>query len=209
MSQVTLTTVTNNALILLGSTTRLTDIDGPGSLAAQARDLYPLLIPQVLAKHPWNFALERTEVPRENVDPLTGEWAYRFQLPAGYLRWLPWDEEDDDFFDGVEESGYILSNCEGPIVVRCIMPRWDLTTWSALALSALAALAATYLGETIAAKATVINRVSVMYDDLIGDAKRADGLASNKRRRPSPARLSNAVGAMQRGRGGDPARWHR
>lgn len=209
MSQVSLTVVTNNALILLGSSSRISDIDGPGSLAQQARDLFPLIIPEVLAAHPWNFAVERTELPRENADPFSGEWPWRFQLPAGYLRWLPWDPEHELYFRGVEESGYLLTDDEGPITVRCIMPRPDLTKWAPLARSALVALTAFYLGDTVSAKAALVKKASDKYDELIGDAKRADGLASNTPQRPSAARLSHAVAAMQRGGGGDPARWHR
>ncbi len=209
MSQISLTTVTNNALILLGSSTRITDIDGPGSLAAQARDLYPILIPQLLAQHPWNFAVVRHELPRENTVELAGKWPWRFQLPADCVRWLPWDDEDPDHFHGVEESGYLIASHEGPIVIRCIMLVTDLTKWSALAVSALSALAAVYLAETVSAKQSLRDRIAGMYDDLISQAKRADGLASNMIHRPSAGRLSRAVGAMHRGYGGDPARWHR
>lgn len=212
MLPIGLTTIANNALILLASSRRIDDINQAGSVAAQARDLFPILIPAMLAMHPWNFALARAEVARSNAEPMAGAWPWQYDKPADCLRWLPWDREQPEFFRGVEEGRYFLTSHEGPIVVRYIANVDDVSRWSPLFVSALTAELAYHLAETVSASQSMRDRMEARRDNLIAEAKKADGLATNQPQRLRPENISNALAAMHRrgsGYGGDPRRWHR
>ena len=208
MTQIGLTTLVNNALILLGSTRRIESFDY-GSLGSQASDLLAVLVPDLLAAHPWNFALCRADVPRENLEPALGDRPWRFQLPADCLRWLPWDREDSNYFDAVEEGDRLLACTPDPICIRYIRNVQDPTKWSAGFRALLTAEIAYALAETVSESQSQRDRMEQKAEKAIRAAKRADGLASQTHKRLSPARASNAVRAMQGGGRGDPARSHR
>lgn len=196
MLEIGLTTIVNNALILLASSDRIDDINGPSGLAAQARDILPLLIPDFLARHPWNFAVTRAEVSRSNADQMNGKWAWRYDLPADCLRWLPWEREDPDYFSGVEESSQLLSNHEGPILVRYIRNEQNIGKWSPLFTGVVTAEVAYQLAETVAASQSIRDRMEMRVEKGFIEARRVDGLASNQTARRRPENLSNAVRAM-------------
>lgn len=203
------TIIVNNALILLASSSRVDDINEVGSIAAQARDLLPIIIPSFMSKHPWNFALRRKEVPRTNLEPMGGRWPWRFDLPSDCLRWLPWDKEQPEYFDGVEEDGQLLCDSEGPIIVRYIFKNEDVSRWSALFIDLVSAELAVRMAKSVTASHSTYDRAVQERDNLLAEAKRADGLASNQTQRLRPHNLSNAIAAMHRRGGGDPRRWHR
>lgn len=209
MLPIGLTTIVNNALILLASAVRVDDINGRGSIAAQARDILPIIIPSLLTDHPWNFALRRKEVARSNIDSMAGRWPWAFDLPADCLRWLPWDEEQPEYFDGVEESGQLLCDSEGPIVVRYIANEQDVSRWSPKFVDLVSAELGVRLANAVSASQSQYDRCVMERDNLLPTAKRLDGLASNQKQRLRPHNLSNAVAAMHRRSGGDPRRWHR
>lgn len=209
MDHIGLTTIANGALILLGSVSRISSIDEVGSLPAQARDIFTMLIPEILESHPWNFAVTRSELPRENPDEFAGRWPWRFQLPADCLRWLPWDRADPAHFDGVEESGFLLSDDEGPITIRYIRNEKDPTRWSAGFRALVVAEMAYHLAATVADSQSARDRMERKAEAAILKAKRADGLAGTIRKRPAPHELSHSIRAMHGNTSGDPTRWHR
>lgn len=207
------TEMANLALSWLGSSTRLLNIEQGGAVAAAARDSLAMQVPVIQEMHPWNCCVTRESTTATSSTPIEGaEYAFRYQLRANCLRWLPWTRGHVHYFKAEQEGDLLLSNCEGPLVIRFIRHEPDPTKWSPLLAKAVTAQLAFDLCEAIAASQSIRDRMSALFDDTLATAKRSDALATGDIDRPAPRYLSHAVAAMggfAGGRDGDPMRWHR
>src|SRR3546814_7970675 len=83
--------------------------------------------------HPWNCCVTRESTTATSSTPIEGaEYAFQYQLRGDCLRWLPWRRGDVHYFDAEQEGEFLLSNCEGPLVIRFIRHEPDPTKWSPL-----------------------------------------------------------------------------
>lgn len=203
------TEMANVALGWLGTATRLSNIGQPGPVAAAARDSLLIQVPAIMQQHPWNFAVTRQSIPSTvAIADEVAEYAWSYQLPPDCLSWLPWRRGDVHYFAAEQEGDLLLSNSEGPVIVRYIRHVADRSKWSALFVTAVTAQLAFDLCEAVAASQSIRDRMSKRFDEAMADAKRADALATGRVDRPAPADLSSAVAAMGRHGRGDPTRWH-
>jgi hypothetical protein len=178
------TQVINKALALIGNDRQLQSIDDNSAVARQFKSLWPMAVDSVLALHPWNFALKRKEISRVNAQAdLVGAAAFKYELPADCLRWLPPSTQDEGYFEGEEEGGFIWSPEEGPLILRYIARIDDITRWSPLAADVLAALLAFDACEAITGSQSVKDRLGEDLQIKIKRARRADGLATGNRSR--------------------------
>lgn len=187
------TAIFNKAIVLLGSRESLLSHDEPIPSAQSLTALWDIARRSALALHPFNFAIARKKLLPDTVAPEFG-YDRRFKLPAECIRWLPWDSDDEFFFDGEEEGGYLLAN-DPEIYIRFIADHDDPPAWSALFVDIMAyQLAAEYCEAKTGLKGL---RQSFLdeRDDKIAKARRADGLATGKRgrrRSPSSSRWAGA-----------------
>ena len=176
------TAIVNEALVLLGTSARLTSIDDGSPLARTFRDVWDMSLDEMCVAHPWNPCIGRREGARSATAPVGTQWAYRFEKPAGMLRWLPWERDAEDWFDGEEEAGFILAN-DSAIVIRGVFRIEDVGAWTPGMRAAMAARLAMKTAKAVTGQAAMIDRAQAAFAEAIGTAKREDGLATGQRNR--------------------------
>lgn len=192
------TRICNAALAHLGEGKKITSIEDNTPLANVLKQTWDEARDEVLADHPWNFALRRKDQPTSDDAEIAGtEYDQAFAKPADCLRWLPYRPGHPDYFEGEEEGDFILSNAQAPIIVRYIARIEDVTRWTPGARAALAAKLAMINAKAITGQSGMIDRMSAIYDGLLSKAKRQDGAASGDRALRYETR-SNWLGARNR-----------
>jgi len=76
----------SRALLKIGAQT-VASLDEGTAEAEVAANLYPSVRDALLSSHPWSFATGQSNLPRLVASP-QADYAYAFQLPAGFLRIL-------------------------------------------------------------------------------------------------------------------------
>lgn len=78
--------MSSNALVLIGDEP-ISSFDDPGAGAQAAANLYPVTYQDVLATHPWSFALKEQKLNRltQEPDDLTN-YKYAYQMPTDLIR---------------------------------------------------------------------------------------------------------------------------
>lgn len=206
-AQPSLTRIVNRAAVRLGSARQISSIDEQSPLATAARAVLDDVRDELLASHPWNFAVRRAlcaEVP----DVGNAEYKRGFEKPADCLRWLPNRPDVDPYADIViEEDGVLLSNASAPLAIRYIARIEDPSKWSPGFNAAMAAQIALEVSPILTGEDGLSRKLQVSLERTIAQAKREDGLASGQRARTTPA-LSRWVAArdigMREGQYGPP-----
>lgn len=177
------TRVCNSALAHLGESRRINSINDANPLAKLFLAVWDEAVDEVLADHPWNPALKRAQLSvSADYVPEGTEYIQAFSKPADFIRWLPWRQQEDDYFEGEEEGDFILSNDSAPITLRYIA-RVDIAKWSPGMLACLAARLARKLAKPISGQSGMMDRMDRLYEEELSKAKRQDGGATGNRRR--------------------------
>jgi len=136
--------ICNMALNLVGnlSITALTDSTKE---ARACNVLYPLLRNELMASHPWNFAMTRADISAALATTPAFEWDYAYTIPADCLR--VWELYGTDA-EWVVEGGELLTNQDEEIYIRYIKLITDTARYSPSFVSCLSTL----LGAELAAK---------------------------------------------------------
>jgi hypothetical protein len=190
----------NQAFTLLGSSSRINSIGDGTPLAAAAARVWDEARDETLVAHPWNEALHRAALPVSADHVPANEYAYAYELPADCLRWLPWRQDHANWFEGVQEGRFILSNAEAPIYVRYIRRIEDVALWSVPLRAAIVAKLAWYLADSVTASSRKVDAAAAAFGEAIREAKKLDGLASGDRDRRAEYR-SSWLDARSRGHG--------
>ena len=178
------TRIINMAASMVGSTARISSIDDGGSLATNARALWPIILLDAMA-YPWTFTISRAQLNAGADAPLFGYKNF-YSLPADCLIWLPPSHEDGEvFYEAVQEEGKLLSNAEAPLPVRFISKARaeNVGLWPAYFVKAFAAELAAYLAEPLTQSANMAGRMRDQADDFWRQAKRRDALARGRKTR--------------------------
>lgn len=193
--------ILNKTLLLLGSAARISTADPDDS--GDARDLlalWDIARRAALALHPWNFAISRVRIERDaDFLALGAGPAFRYRLPVGTcLRWLPWDRDNPDWFDAVEEGGFLLSDNEGPLIVRHITDVPDMSLWAPLFADVQAYTLALEFCQGKTQLSGLRDRLTRERSDRLDEAYRVDGAASPNRPAGPSTRQSRYAGARFR-----------
>jgi hypothetical protein len=193
------TGIVNDVLALLGSLTRITSFDSAEPYAVTARELWDRALSASLAGHPWKFAIKRQSVGASGDYVPAGEnsYLYAYELPADNLRWLPWDSDDANFFDGEQEGNFILSDADAPLLIRYIAKVDEVGRWSPGFLEAFTFKLAWFMAKPVTGHGTMMDRMDALYQAALPAAKRDNGLSTG-RRRQSVSRRSNWLDARNR-----------
>lgn len=187
----------NRALSLLGSVSRTTNVDDGKPHTDQLNELWDQAVRDLLAEHPWNFAIARAtlNLKEQNEDG----WLY--SLPADCLRWLPASTSDSHYVNGAIEGRYLLTDSDSPPRVRYIAERADPSDWPAHFVSAMGYRLAMDAAESITQSTSIVEDMRRKYEGLDGEggalarAKRADGLETGDRDRGNVETRSRALSA--------------
>lgn len=194
------TSLTNKTLALLGTLTRISAPDDGTAAAITAAALWDLTRDEVLADHPWNFAIRTDTVPQSADYVPTTRYLFGYELPRDCLRWLPWSDESENAFAAEQEGEFLVSNDAGPLLVRMVFRAEDVSRWSPGFQAAFCAKLGRYMAKPITGQGAMIDRMDGLYEQELSRAKRQDGLATGRRNR-SVVYRSNWLGARTRGYG--------
>lgn len=195
-AQPSLIRIVNRAAVHLGTSRRITAMDEDTPLANAARDTIDFIRDELLAAHPWNFALGRWTIAAVTLlDHQRGRYTRAFEKPADMLRWLPSRPDEDYWADDIEQEGdWLLSDAAAPLEVRGIARVEDPTKWSSGFNAAMAAQLALEIAPVITNSDALDRKLVDRMERAIARAKRQDGLASGRRGRTTAA-LSNWLAA--------------
>lgn len=190
------TAIFNKAIVLLGSRENLLSHDESIPSAQSLTALWNIARRTALALHPWNFAVTRKKLQRDTKAPAFG-YAYQFLRPADCLRWLPWDTDDQFYFEGEEEGDFFLTD-EEEVHLRYICDHEQLASWPPIFVDVLAYTLAMEYCEAKTGLKGLRQSFADQRDEMLRMARKADGLATgNRKRRRSPA-SSRWAGARYR-----------
>ena len=180
------TRLANRAFILLGSTERVTSVNDGSPLANQVKDLWHESRRELFVLHPWNCLIRRAQLNRAGAVPAFGYTA-QYGLPADCLRWLPWVQDDCEYFEGEEEGGFILASAGDMLRIRYIADIEDETKWSVHLQTLMAYKLALDLCESATQISGNVEEARIRFEGQDGrggylaEARRLDGMATGRR----------------------------
>ena len=77
--------IINNALTFLGNQPVAT-LNLQNTVVQAMSSLYDLILPDIMASHPWHFALRWEELVEDPTPPLNPRWTYSYHLPVDYIQ---------------------------------------------------------------------------------------------------------------------------
>lgn len=129
-----------------------------------------------LATNLWGFAIERTIIAAAETAPAFG-WAYKYALPADYLRFVELPDLAVDDIPGREiEGGYILTDLASPIKLRYMKKQTDPTKWPIEFADVMACKLAFELCEKFKQDQARKNTLMQEYSLALGRAKKTNAL---------------------------------
>lgn len=181
-AQPSLTRIVNRAAVHLGTARRVSSIDDGTPIASAARDVIDFVRDELLAEHPWNFAIKRAELAASATEAPIG-WTFAYEAPSDMIRWLPWPQGEQLYFRAVQEGGFILSDAKAPLPFRYIARIEDPSLWSPGFIGALSASLAMAIAPTVTGSDTIDQKLTNRLLMAVKAGKRQDGLASGDRAR--------------------------
>jgi hypothetical protein len=207
------TDVANKALGLLGESRTILTLDDPTPRARLLRRQYPTARDEALAAYDWN---EATKIVQLSATPNieTGSYAAAFLIPGDYLRWIPWDREDENSYVGEIVGRYLLANLcfdatvddDGTVAADSVLFRYvfrleQVALWSTGLEAAVAAKLAFYCARAITGRSSDQQTMANLFESEIVNAKHQDARANNKQATFAVrARYSSNWLAARRGR---------
>lgn len=198
----TQTRIYNRALALLGSTNRTTNTDDGKPWTDTLNEVWPQAVRDMLAEHPWNFAIRRATLNKQ-IEQTEDGWLY--QLPADCLRWLPAPRGDAAYVNAAHEGNYLLTDSDSPPRIRYIAEIDSVDDWPAHFANAMGYRLAMDVAEALTQSTSIVEDMRVKYEGHDGEggalakAKRADGLATGDRERGNVETRSRALTAAMGG----------
>ena len=172
----TVTSICNKALIKLGITKKILNVETDDSPEANACSMvYDDILKEVLRVHNWNFAIFRQSLNKDNTTPVFG-FTNRFILPTSptFLRLL--EIENNPVFR--LENGYILSD-ENSINIRFIGKETNPNKYDSIFINLFACRIALEIGHSLTSDNGLIARIKQEYIELLSLASEKDNLEDN------------------------------
>ncbi len=136
--------ICNLALLKVGNLT-ITALTDSTKEARACNVFYPMMRNELMAAHPWNFAMHRADISAQLATAPAFQWDYAYTIPADCLR--VWELYGTDA-EWVVEGGELLTNQDEEIYIRYI----KLVTETARFSAAFDNCLATRLGAELASK---------------------------------------------------------
>ena len=172
--------VANEALTLVGSTTKIATLDAPGAIALAIKSVWDSTRDELTASHPWNHAQRLAVLPADSEVP-PHSYERQYSLPANYLRWLPPQQDNEFYFVGEQYGDAIYSNADAPIRIRYIAQVIEPRLWSPGFAKAMSASIAKQISQPVTGLFPLEDRRANDFDRMIKAVKRQDGMATGKR----------------------------
>lgn len=197
------TRIINAALVALGSGDMVSNINDGTRPARLAAAVWDEMVADMLACHPWNFAIRRAtlnQVSGASAPDMTDlEYKYAWTVPSDCARWLPWAVDDPAHFEGEQEGAYILTASAGPISIRYIRrDATDPTKWPPAFVTAATFKLAERIAEGMTQSTSIARDMADKAEMELRRAKRQDGMASGRDDRGAVVSRSEWLSARNR-----------
>lgn len=194
----TQTKIANAALKLLGSTSRIVDVDPEGASqhSRDIADIWDGLRDFYLKKHSGDFSIARAQLNR-TTPPIGCRWSYAYALPADCLKYLPPRRGGGDWIDGEVEGGKLLTNAER-VIIRYIRRVETVAEWSPEFCMIMTVAIAEAMAEPVTQSKSIRQDMADKLAKLVPTAKRMDALSSGQRRRGATVVRSDILAARNR-----------
>lgn len=181
--------IANLALQKLGAGS-IVSLDEDSPVARAINLSYPIILKSELRAHPWNFSIQRFQLPESTSTPLFGK-SHAYPLPAGFLRLLP-PEAWMNFaeFDWQIENGSILSDDTAPLEIRAVCDVDDSETFDANFVLAFATAIALHHCEEFTQSNTKKDALAADYKQTISTAKKTNAIENIAQDPPEDTFLS-------------------
>lgn len=172
----TKTTLTNEAMILLGKDL-LVDLDTDNTPSAEkARAIYDQTLKDVLTEHNWSFATrEATLLEAPIPAPNMSEYAYYYELPQDYVSII---QDNDDCYNAINrpdyriEANYVLANSAPTIKYIALMEAPSI--YPAYFSELLSLRLAYKLAYSLVSNVSLRDELFQLYTDKLSKAKSRD-----------------------------------
>lgn len=165
------TDICNNALLKLDART-ITSLSDNTKEAVQCNVLYEQIRDDVLAAHPWNFAIRQSSLARLVATP-TFEFDYKFTLPSDCLRVIKAVDSSEDKV-AFKIKGRDLHSDESGIDIEYIKRVTDTAIFSPQFVDTLATRLAAELAYSLSGGETRAGNLLQQYSVKLKEAKRRD-----------------------------------
>jgi hypothetical protein len=163
--------IVNSALVKIGADT-ISSLSEDKKSARLANTIFQTARDEVMASHPWNFAVKRITLYPNSTTP-DSEYAYTYDLPADVLRVI--DSYTDDVEYTVEANRTILSD-DTTVSIKYIYKNTDTSTWTPLFAEVLAWRLARDLSYALTQSVTLRQEMDKGYRVAIAEARSLDGM---------------------------------
>lgn len=160
--------ICNLAFTILGAA-RILDLNEDSENARRCNAIFPDIRDEVLAAHPWNFAIKRKALGQLVTAPEFG-YSYQYQLPTDCLRVL--ETEDDSEFK--IEGKYLLTD-SGSVKIKYISRIEDASFFSPAFVTAMGDRMAAELAYAVTKNASLRESMIKTYTYKNAFAKAIDG----------------------------------
>lgn len=203
------TSICNDALRLVkgGRVEALTE---QSPAASDCLELYSTLRDELLASHPWNFAIRRATLTLTDETPLGSEYSYKYTLPTNpyCLRVVRIPDEVFSLADPYTTTTYknvgyaynaiatdayriegrsLVTNLTG-VVIEYIARETNAALFPPHFSSALSARIAVDLAYDMSGSTSLAERIEALYEKRLRAAKSIDGLEGTYRKKPIRSR---------------------
>jgi hypothetical protein len=168
----TATSICSNAVLMLGAQVINDLYNDPTDRAALASNLYPEIRDALLRSHPWNCAIARVSLAPDAVAP-PFDWAYRFPLPADWLKTLSVGEYGYEVEFRIE-GRFVLSN-DNPCLLRYIFQNTNESTWDSMLVAAMTLAVKAACAYPITMSQAVADSAQAELANFLKRARAVDG----------------------------------
>ena len=175
------TEICNSALAKIGAQSIL-DLDEESKAGRLCKKLYPLLRDEVMAAHPWNFAIKRADLGDALATAPVFEYSYAYALPGDCLRVIKTNLNLEP--SGAGEAKWKIENVEDQ---RALVTDWEdikvmyvakitnVTLFQPHFVEALAWRLAADLAYPMTTSSTLAANMLAIYEDRLAKARSFDG----------------------------------
>ena len=173
------TSIANLALAHLGQN-QIMSLTDDSATARFCAIYYPQSRDEVLASHPWTFALKRANLSRLSTSPVS-QWDYQFQLPADCIRVMQmngfgWWQAEGQW---VVEGRVILTD-DQTASIKYIYRITDAAQFTPLFVEAVSVKLASRLAVPLAGDKSMMQSLLSEYERITGPkARRTDAFEGN------------------------------
>jgi hypothetical protein len=160
--------ICNSALILVGAE-RINSLSDANRPARICNEIFDTLRDQLIALHPWNFAIKRATLAQIETNPVY-DYSYAHALPQDVLRVIDTNLGDSDW---AREGNTIVSNYTD-VKIKYIAKVTDISKWSEGFKESLSHKMAVYLAYSLVQSTSLSNALKQDYITVLRNAKSQD-----------------------------------